>query len=81
VTLLGHFQSDLGRLELHHDGEQFDTRSTYVDAVCGAQRVSVVFLSAERAAEWYALCERRGAVFADFPEPSPQDAAPERTTA
>jgi hypothetical protein len=80
MTLLGRLQTELGRIELHHDGEQFTTRRSYIDHMTCVKREPSIWHSRENAEEWYRLCELRGAVFADFPEPTPQSAAPERTT-
>lgn len=65
---LGHFISDIGRIELYHDAGRFETRSTYTDAVDHVtRRECPVPQSRSRAWDWYMLCDERGATFAPFP--------------
>ena len=68
MSILGHCQSGLGRITLHHDAGRFETRSTYTDATDGVTcRETVVPHSRAGAHEWFDLMEDRGAVLGAFP--------------
>ena len=68
MTVLGSYQSDTGRVTLHHEAGVFTTRSTYTDAVDGVTRREMAVPHGRAEAwEWYDLCEREGAVLAPFP--------------
>lgn len=69
MALLGSVHTHLGPVELHHEDGRFETRGTYVDAIIGFERESVIVAFEADARWWYSHCETNGAVFAPFPEP------------
>jgi hypothetical protein len=75
MSLLATVATRLGRVELHHEDGRFETRGWYVDPD-GEQHPSVIPVFAESAREWFDLCAERGAVHADFPDPTPERTSP-----
>ncbi len=73
MTLLGQVRTDIGPIQLHFDGEQFTTVRSYRDAVLPTIRQTVIVHGSDNAFDWFELCERRGAVFIPFPDPSQKD--------
>jgi len=68
MTALGHFETGLGRITLHHDGGRFETRSTYTDAVDHVTRRECPVPQSRSAAwDWYLLMDERGATLGAFP--------------
>lgn len=67
MAVLGHVRTDIGRIQLHWDGERFTTVRTYVDFLLPKLRETIVLEPPETALEYYELCEQDGAVFAPFP--------------
>lgn len=68
MSLLGSVQTRLGPVELHHEDGRFETRGTYVDAIIGFERESVIVAFPADARWWYDHCAEHGATFADFPD-------------
>jgi hypothetical protein len=68
MTCLAAVNTDLGRIELHHNGQTFTTRRTYSSVTDGVELVITILHSRKSAEEWYELAERQGAVYAPFPE-------------
>lgn len=67
TTILGHFPSDLGRIELRCSHGAYQTARTYYDSGTGELRETVVDHSREQALEWWRMCELHGGVFGAFP--------------
>ncbi len=71
VDLLGTVTTELGTIELLHYHGKFRTRREYRRFDNGRPTESVIPIGRESAAEWFALCQRKGATFGEFPEATP----------
>ena len=67
--LMGTVRTELGIIELLHYGGHFRTRREYRRFDTGRTAESVIPIGRDSAREWFALCERKGATFGEFPEP------------
>lgn len=69
MAMLGYVATDLGPVELHHDGGRFTTRRTFHDGQDARRtHVSIILVTPESAREWWELCARRGVVYGEFPD-------------
>lgn len=75
MSLLSSITTELGRIELHHEGGRFFNRRVYrtekLDTLFGPRDEIVpvqIPLSREQALGWHELAHKKGRVHADFPE-------------
>ena len=71
LDLLGTVATELGTIELLHYRGTFRTRREFRRFDNGRSAESVIPIGRESAAEWFALCQRKGATFGEFPEVAP----------
>ena len=67
LTLLADVNTDLGKIELHHEDGSFTTVGEYTSPLDGETHVTTIPIFRESAREWWDLCERRGAIHQPFP--------------
>lgn len=75
MSLLSSITTELGRIELHHEGGRFSNRRVYrsekAETLFGPRDEIVpvtIPLSREQALGWHELAHKKGRVYADFPE-------------
>jgi hypothetical protein len=71
MSCLAAVNTELGRIELHHEDGRFTTRRVVPDARperSGRTSVCTIPIDREGAREWHELAERRGAVYDALPE-------------
>ena len=66
--VLAHVVTELGDITLCHFAGTFWTSREYRRFDTGRKAESRVPISRESALEWWALCQRKGATFGEFPE-------------